>query len=121
MRDGDFTTGTIALLNVLNAPEYRHTLRIYDGDGRDSVLAAIRLYAAGETEPRVSVVRELVRGRRTVTTSALLSTHPAYAQTELAQLGAIAGIESLRVEVEPLTPGARLWAFASIVNKRPIT
>jgi hypothetical protein len=116
VRDSEFRSDTIALLNVPVAPQYRHTLRIYDDAGRDRVSAAIRIYAAGETEPRVSVVRELVRVQRQTTTSALLPTHPAYAQAELAQLGSLAGMESLRVEVEPLDPGVRLWAFVSIVN-----
>ena len=116
VRDSAFRGDTIALLNVPVAPQYRHTLRIYDDAGRDRVSAAIRIYAADETEPRVSVVRQLVRSRGQTTTTALLPTHPAYAQAELAQLGSLAGLESLRVEVEPLDPGVRLWAFISIVN-----
>lgn len=116
VRDREFRSDVIALLNVPVAPQYRHTLRIYDDLGRDRVSARIRIYAADETEPRVDVVRELVREGSRTTTSALLAMRPAYAQTELAQLGSLAGMESLRVEVEPLDPGVRLWAFISIVN-----
>lgn len=116
VRDSEFRSDVIALLNVPVAPQYRHTLRIYDDLGRDRVGARIRIYAGHETEPRISVVRDLVRTTVRTTTSALLAMHPAYAQTELAQLGSIAGLESLRVEIEPLDPGVRLWAFISIVN-----
>lgn len=118
VRQSGFVNGTIALLNVPVAPEYRHTLRIYDGDGRERVLAAIRVYAPGETEPRVNVVRELVRVRdhNSVTTTARLPTHPAYAQLDPAQLGSLGDLQSMRIEVEPLDPTARLWAFVSIVN-----
>lgn len=116
VRDSAFRGDTIALLNIPVAPQYRHTLRIYDADARHDAPVAIRIYSGSETEPRATVVRTLAVQRRQTTTSALLPTHPAYAQAELAQLASLAGLESLRVEIEPLDPGVRLWAFVSIVN-----
>lgn len=116
VRDSELRSDVIALLNVPVAPQYRHTLRIYDDRGRERTGARIRIYAGDETEPRISVVRDLVRQDVRTTTSALLAMRPAYAQAELAQLGTIAGLESLRVEIEPVDPGVRLWAFISIVN-----
>lgn len=116
VRDSEFRGDTIALLNIPVAPQYRHTLRIYDDLGRPRAGVRIRVYAGDETEPRVSVVRELVRSQSHTTTSALLQTYPAYAQLELGQLLPLAGLEPLRVEIEPLEPGVRLWGFISIVN-----
>jgi len=116
VRATEFRADTIALLNVPVAPQYRHTLRIYDDLGRDRTGVSIRIYSGDETEPRLIAGTELVRAHNQTTTTALLSTHPAYAQLELGQLLPLAGLESLRVEIEPRDPGVRLWAFISIVN-----
>jgi Domain of unknown function DUF11 len=116
VRDADFTSDVIALLNIPVLPQYRHTLRIYDADARDGALVRIRIYRGGETEPRVDTVRALRTLVQRTTTTALLPTHPAYAQEELSQLLPLEGLEPLRVEIEPVTPGVRLWAFVSVTN-----
>lgn len=108
-----FRTGVVSLLNVPVAPQFRHTLRIYDGDGRDATVA-IRVYANDETTPRVTTTRSLDAPDDVPGT---LTPHfPAYAELALAQLLPLAGFETLRLEIEPLTPGARIWAFVSITN-----
>ncbi|HEX8410834.1 MAG TPA: hypothetical protein VF883_18365 [Thermoanaerobaculia bacterium] len=116
VRDGDFRSDVIALLNVPVGAQYRHTLRIYDADGRDGALARIRIYSGDELEPRLTVVRELRQFSPRVTTTALLPAHPAFAQDELSQLLPLADLEPLRVEIEPVDPVVRLWAFISITN-----
>lgn len=116
VRDADFTSDVIALLNIPVIPEVRHTLRIYDADGRDETLVRIRIYSGFESEPRVEVVRGLRTLIRQSTTTAFLPTHPAYAQEELLPLLPPGPLEPLRVEIEPVTPGVRLWAFVSITN-----
>jgi Domain of unknown function DUF11 len=115
-RDTDFTSATIALLNIPFAAQYRHTLRIYDAGGIEGTRAIVRLYANDETEPRVTHVQTLfVEGSWRITTAGLPS-HPAVAQLDLGQLLPLAGLRSVRVEIEPADPGARLWAFVSITN-----
>lgn len=41
---------------------------------------------------------------------------PSYAQLMIDQIPELAGAERLRVEIEPVTPGIRYWALASITN-----
>jgi len=116
-RDDAFTGGTIALLNVPVAPEYRHTLRIYDDRGRDGTSVVIRVYAGSEFEPRVTRVETLRLAQPAAfVTTAQLPMHPAIAQLDLRQLLPLEGIDSLRVEIEPADPTARIWSFISITN-----
>ena len=41
---------------------------------------------------------------------------PATIQLEIGQLLALGGIDTLRVDVEPLDPTVRLWSFVSVTN-----
>ena len=115
-RDTDFTSGTIALLNIPVATQYRHTLRIYDADGIHGTRAIVRVYANDETEPRLTHMQTLSVVGSWRITSAGLPSHPAVAQLDLGQLLPLAGLQSVHVEIEPAGPGARLWAFVSITN-----
>ncbi|HYR26952.1 MAG TPA: hypothetical protein VEU30_00715 [Thermoanaerobaculia bacterium] len=116
-RDDEFTSGTIALLNIPVAPEYRHTLRIYDDRGRDGTSVVIRVYAGAETEPRVTRTESLrLTQPAEFASTAQLPVHPAIAQFDLRQLLPLEGISSLRVEIEPADPAARIWSFISITN-----
>lgn len=115
-RENQFTSGVIDLLNIPVAPQFRHTLRVYDADGRHRARVRIRVFAENELVPRVVTERELLANHGGRVTSALLPTHPAVMQLELGQLLPLAGIESLRVEVEPVDTNLRLWSFVSITN-----
>lgn len=116
-RDDAFRGGLLMMLNIPVAPEYRHTLRIYDADGRHGARVAVRIFANAEAAPRVTTVHALSLPAETqLVTTARLPVHPASVQLELGQLTPLAGLESVRVEVEPVDQGLRLWSFVSITN-----
>lgn len=116
-RDDAFRAGLMMMLNIPVAPEYRHTLRIYDAGGRDGTRVAVRVYANNEAAPRASTIHTLaLPAETTFVTTARLPAHPASVQLELGQLTALTGLETVRVEVEPLDEGVRLWSFVSITN-----
>ncbi|HEX6642923.1 MAG TPA: hypothetical protein VF215_17535 [Thermoanaerobaculia bacterium] len=114
VREHDFTHGTISLLGIPVATQFRHTLRVYDLDGRDGAQVAIRIYANEETTPRLSVTRTLT-APDTVTIGDR-PIFPATTQFEIGQLVSLTGIETLRVDVEPLDDGLRIWSFVSVTN-----
>lgn len=117
VRDDDFTTGTITLLGIPSAPQYRHTLRVYDADAREGTRVLIRVWAGDETTPRAAAARTLERppiDRRV--TSALLPLHPSYLQLDLRELVSAPVDGLMRIDVEPLDPGMRIWSFISIIN-----
>ena len=41
---------------------------------------------------------------------------PGYLQLELGQLLPLAGISTVRVDVEPTDPALKLWSFVSVTN-----
>jgi len=115
-RDDEFTSAPIDLLGIPVAPQYRHTLRIYDLHGRNGTRAIVRVYAGAETEPRATHEVTLGGTEEMRITTALLPVHAAFAQLTLAELLPLDGIESVRIEVAPADPGARLWSFVTITN-----
>jgi hypothetical protein len=110
VHERQFTAGTMSIVGIPVATQYRHTLRVYDLEGRNNAEVTVRLFANDETTPRVSVVRAL---------SAPESEHgvyPAYLQLDPGQLTSLAGLTSLRVDIEPVSPDLRLWSFVSVTN-----
>ncbi|HEX6642922.1 MAG TPA: hypothetical protein VF215_17530, partial [Thermoanaerobaculia bacterium] len=106
-RDDDFTAGTIVLLGIPVAPQYRHTLRVYDLEGHGGARVAIRIFTNGETTPRTSTTATLAANPiASQFSDQLLSTHPATLQLDPAQLASLAGATSMRVEIEPLDEGS---------------
>lgn len=116
-RDTQFTSGINTLMNVPVAPEYRHTLRIYDAEGRRDARVIIRIYGE-DGRLRATFERALTTpvddyGR---ITNARLPVHPAFLQLQLDQLLDLGGLDSLRVDVEPVGDGVKIWSFLSITN-----
>jgi hypothetical protein len=50
------------------------------------------------------------------TTADGLPSHPGVIQLELGQVISLAGISTLRVDIDAETPGLRLWSFVSVTN-----
>ncbi|HYC61460.1 MAG TPA: hypothetical protein VEK79_18035 [Thermoanaerobaculia bacterium] len=106
-REDDFTSGTLHILGIPIAPHYRHTLRVYDLDGRGGARIAVRLYADQELTPRASAE---------VTLSLFAAGRPASTQLDPLQLGSMSGAAKMRIEIEPLNEGLKLWSFVSVTN-----
>jgi hypothetical protein len=117
-RDEDFKNGLISLLNVPAGTGYRQMLRVYDTHETDATTVTVSVFADDEITPRVTQTLALETLEQTqLTTSARLYTRPRYAQLDLRALDAqLAGARLLRIEVEPVTPGSRIWAFATATN-----
>ena len=101
VRDRDFTTGTTNLLDVPLHEGFRETLRVYAAtDG----LVRARVY---ETADSPGLLSEQIIPLR-----APQGIHdPGYGELGLYIAGNVG-----RIEIEPLTPGLRYWAFVSITN-----
>jgi hypothetical protein len=110
VHERQFSAGTLSIVGIPVAAQYRHTLRVYDLDGRDGAEVTVRLFANEELTPRVSVVRALTAPESEH------GVYPAYLQLDPGQLMSLAGLTSLHVDIEPVTPGLRLWSFVSVTN-----
>ncbi len=111
IREADLLTGRAELLNVpIDAAQSRALLRIYDVTSTDAQYA-ISLFPQTE-EPGFTVTSVFVHA--TTPHTGQFRNEAAYAQVDLTAL--LHAVGNVRVEVTPLTPGSRFWAFASITN-----
>lgn len=116
-RENDFVSTPIHLLGIPVGPHYRHTLRIYDLDGRADARVRIRIYADDESVPRVNTETTLTLFEDSwLTTEENYSTRPASVQLDPLQLGSLAGASTMRIEVSPIDEGVKLWSFVSVTN-----
>ncbi len=122
-REGAFRSGKFSLVDVPVTDGFRQTLRIYELDGTPREAdVRVRTYRIdpshaqpyddpdellGETVVRLQF--RPVLGPR--------PEHPGYAQvSDLSILAPLGDAERLRLEIEPATPGLRLWAFATVIH-----
>jgi hypothetical protein len=115
-RARDFRSTLVSLVGIPVAPQYRHTLRVYDLDGRAGGQVTIHVYADDETTPRATVVRALTLPSGARSTIQERPTHPAVLQIDLAHIASLTGAETVRVDIEPFDAGLRLWSFVSVTN-----
>jgi len=128
VRESDFRSASFSIINVESiydyegegcpktAPRFRHTLRVYDFDGRGG---AVRVQLVDEFSAGIPIseVTLDVASREGDDPS-----YPLYGEMEIPELchpfscrTPCAG-GSQRVEITPLTPGMRVWAFVSETN-----
>lgn len=112
VREGDWHTSTLHLINVPVDIRFRQTLRIYD-TAQTATKFAVRVY-------------DFPSGTELASTTVEVSTPETGEFRDLPPFGQIADLSSLfatngsrsavRVEVQPLTAGSRFWAFVSVTN-----
>lgn len=101
VRDRDFTTGATNLLDVPLHEGFRETLRVYaPTDG----LLRVRVFETADSPGLLSEQIVPLRPPQGIH-------DPGYGELGLYIAGNVG-----RIEIEPLTPGLRYWAFVSITN-----
>lgn len=117
VREGEFFTDTIHLLDIPIRPGWRVTLRIYDLEARGGAAARIRFFSSAETTAALSLEAPFVLSPANNPNFALNVT-PAYIQVSGVEenFPQLTGLDRIRIEIDPLTPGLTLWAFVSITD-----
>jgi hypothetical protein len=127
VRESKLLRSSFDLLDIPLTSEFRSTLRLYDVDAHSDAQALLRFYRVypttripfGDTGPAQA---DTLLTERTI---ALSVEHrpmgPSYdlGYAEISNLDAIPellGTDRLRIEVKPITPNLRLWAFVSVTN-----
>jgi hypothetical protein len=117
VREKDWLSKPVDLLDIPTDPAVRQTLRVYDPEatGMASVRVTVYPFYYVDVEPLAEVVIAL-RGGEIL--SGQWHRLPDYAEIPdlVAAFPQIATEERLRVTVEPLTPGMRFWAFITITD-----
>jgi len=102
VRDRDFTDTNMSLLDVPLQAGFRETLRVYSTTGG---LVRVRVFETDESKK--GLLSEIVVPLRTPRDAH----DPAYGEIGLYLAGNVG-----RIDIEPLTPGLRYWAFVSVTN-----
>jgi hypothetical protein len=116
IREREVLTHPAQLFNVPLNSNFRVLLRVYDvAQTASSFRVSVYPQAVGLTPPALHTFDV------TATTPQLgpLRTEAAYGQFDVSSLLALDHVqwpETVRLEVTPLTPGSRFWAFASVTN-----
>jgi len=97
----EFRSDFLALVDIPMSANFRNTLRIYSLDPQTSVhLRVINYNSTAIESERDFDLRDAVD-----------MFHPAYAQ-----LSDFVPSGRARIEIEPRTPGKRIWAFVTVTN-----
>jgi hypothetical protein len=115
IRESEFLTQRSQLFNVPLDDDFRVLLRLYDAaQTRAMFRVAVYAQTTADTQPLHTVVLQAASAE-----TGDFRTEAAYAQfdvTELLHLDHQAWPEAVRIEITPVTPGSRYWAFASVTN-----
>lgn len=117
VREHEFRQGRIQLLNVPFEPNQRLTVRVYDPDAQPGARAIVRLYSHNSTP----LLQEVVVDFRTLSPEFCFTNVPSYPNyAEINRRGEsvaqLPQFQRLRIEIEPLTPGLRIWAMATVTD-----
>ena len=114
VRESDFRADKIQIVGVRMDPDFRKTLRIYGLDGSTPIAVRVRVYDLTSAQPKYEHEYWLLplAGKN----SAGLDAAPTFnMECDLSEYVPSYGTP-VRVELEPLTPGAKIWGFVSITN-----
>jgi len=114
LRERDFYSSAFQLLNTPTSSEFRTNLRIYDFDGRNGTEARVTIFPVSDNSVLSSEVVRLIA-------PASVGGEPSFpAYAEITSLTSkhpqIVNARRVRIEIEPMTPGAKIWAFVAITN-----
>lgn len=122
VRDSDFGTGTIHLLDVPTSDRFRQTLRIYDDRGVDGAVH-VRVFGLKD---RNAAAEELITEFDAPLTTPPFNEqgpfgsplHPAYAQIHLWTLSSqLSTFETAHIAIDSLPDDlAKHWAFVTVTN-----
>ena len=111
VREADASLVPLNLLDLPTAGDFRTLVRIYDFDPAAGRAVMVRLFRPGSGAGEDQLLAEVPLALRV---PANTIEYPGYAEIGLWSLGVAA--QRVRVEVAPLTPNVRFWAFASITH-----
>lgn len=119
VREAELRTTRIVLMNVPLDSRFRQALRVYDPDSRTTSTVSVRIYPMiGAASPLVATTLLLQRPSSNDCSVIQEKCFPSYAEIQNLPVAFpnLQGQETVRVEIESLTPGLRFWSFIAITN-----
>jgi hypothetical protein len=115
IRENEFLTRNAQLHNVpLDNRTFRILLRVYDLTYSEATFG-VRIYPVSE-DPAPAIYGTTLTAK--TSTAGSFRAEAAYAELDITQLLylRLAWPETARIEIDPMTPGSRYWAFVSLTN-----
>jgi hypothetical protein len=117
VREDRFRSGLSELMNIPLDPRFRVMLRVYDidniQDGADTFVTVRRFARHNSVE---HLVDERSLRLLEVPGGSEFVPFPGYGSTSDVTADLFSDIDTLRIEIQPVTLGLRYWAFVSITN-----
>jgi hypothetical protein len=116
VRESEFRAGKLQFPGVRIDENFRQTLRIYGLDGMKAVDVRVRVFPMGSDHPLdyQRMVYTLYPYEQGFTSEGLELVPTFNMECDLSKYYAPG--QQVRVVVEPLTPGAKIWAFISVTS-----
>lgn len=111
VRSSSAATKPIDLLLVPSDGDFRSLLRVYDFDAAAGHSVLVRLY-----KPAFSPTNRATDQLLSETTLDFEVPSDTFDYPGYAQMYVPSGVSPVRIEIVPVTPGLRFWAFASVTN-----
>lgn len=119
VRTSDFREGKIQLIGVRMDPDFRQTVRTFGLDGRASGDIMMRVYDLDSGELLHSCLHYVgPLTQEPELTAEGRQLRPAFGMECNMSDHLHAHGERVRIELEPLTPGLKYWAFVSVTNNK---
>jgi len=120
VREQDLFDQTIQLFPVPLASRFRATLRIYDPMRTPDATVSARFFRVTTGDLLATRVLDLVALTLPINGTVHDFSYPGLAEianlAELPELQILRSEESVRIEIEPVTPNLRFWAMVSVTN-----
>lgn len=114
--EDDFRSGSIQLLDIPTAADFRQLLRVYSPAQSPSV--TVTFHSMLPPYERLATRQMTLAAQPPAYSQYLEVPHfPSYAQLSLAEVPELVGHQRVRIEITP-TSSDRIWAFVSITNNQ---
>lgn len=124
VREREAKSAPVHLLNIPLDERYRQTLRIYEFDALQNTEVMLRIFPG---LPRNDAAASIPLVERRLTVGRYFDPFFGFEDFPMGpsylELGSfrrefveLAGHDQIRIEIQPITPGMRFWAFVSITN-----
>lgn len=123
-------TAELPLIDIPIGPRFRSLLRVYDFDPDVRTKLGARIaYRIYGIRPLLQSPRDSATGNIPVPADTLIASGelsfrvqrfgpfgPSSTRLDVSSIPAVQGYERIRIELSPLTPGLRYWAFVAVTN-----
>ncbi len=115
VRETEFRSDRIELLNVPLDDRFRQTLRVYDPDVHDQAVFRVTFF---DMVTNVKLVETMINAQTGKTYVRGFPRVPSVAQLSnfRGSIPQLLAADVVRIEIQPVTPGIRIWAFVSVTN-----